>query len=135
MTKGLERAGKTKLKLYRKCLEAASTLADCKEYSEYRNIFNNLKRKLKAQYYQQKCNQFKDNVKELWALINETIRKVKHKGSIIPYIRIDGKLNYTLIDIANGFGKFYSSLGLTLAQQIVPGTTSVRDYISQIPRQ
>ena len=116
MTKGLERAGKTKLKLYRKCLESTSTGADRKEYTEYRNIFNNLKRNLKVQYYQQKCNQYKDNVKKLWALINETIRKVKHKGSIIPYIRIYGKLNYTPKDIANGFGKFYSSLGATLAQ-------------------
>ena len=73
MTKGLERAGKTKLKLYRKCLESTSTGADRKEYTEYRNIFNNLKRNLKVQYYQQKCNQYKDNVKKLWALINETI--------------------------------------------------------------
>ena len=79
MTKGLERAGKTKLKLYRKCLAVTSTRADRKEYSEYRNIFNNLKRNLKAQYYQQKCNQFKDNVKKLWALINETIRKVTQR--------------------------------------------------------
>ena len=88
MTKGLERAGKTKLKLYRRCLEAASTREDRKEYYEYRNIFNNLKRNLKAQYYQRKCNQFKDNVKKLWALINEMIWKVKHKGSIIPYIKM-----------------------------------------------
>ena len=135
MTKGLERAGKTKLKLYRKCLESTSTGADRNEYTEYRNIFNNLKRNLKVQYYQQKCNQYKDNVKKLWALINETIRKVKHKGSIIPYIRIDGKLNYTPKDIVNGFRKFYSSLGSTLVQQIVPGMTSVKDYINQIPRQ
>ena len=135
MTKGLERAGKTKLKLYRRCLEATSTIEDRKEYSEYRNVFNNLKRNLKAQYYQRKCDQFKNNAKKLWALINDTIRKVKHKGSIIPYIKIDGKLNYTLKDIANGFGRFYSSLGSSLAQQIVPGTTTVKDYINQIPRQ
>ena len=65
MTKGLERAGKTKLKLYRKCLESTSTNADHNEYIEYRNIFNNLKRNLKVQYYQQKCNQYKDNVKKI----------------------------------------------------------------------
>ena len=135
MTKGLERAGKTKLKLYRRCLEAASTKEDRKEYTEYRNVFNNLKRNLKSQYYQRKCDQFKDNAKKLWALINDTIQKVKHRGSIIPYIKIDGKLDYTPKDIANGFGRFYSSLGSTLAQQIVPGTTSVKDYINQIPRQ
>ena len=135
MTKGLERAGKTKLKLYRRCLEATNTIEDQKEYSEYRNVFNNLKRNLKAQYYQRKCDQFENNAKKLWALINDTIWKVKHKGSIIPCIKIDGKLNYTPKDIANGFGRFYSSLGSSLAQQIVPGTTTVKDYINQIPRQ
>ena len=64
MTKGLEQAGKTKLKLYRRCLEAASTVEDRKEYTEYRNMFNNLKRNLKTQYYQRKCYQFKDNAKK-----------------------------------------------------------------------
>ena len=44
-------------------------------------------------------------------------------------------MNYTPKDIANGFGRFYSSLGSSLAQQIVPGTTTVKDYINQIPRQ
>ena len=44
-------------------------------------------------------------------------------------------MNYTPKEIANGFGKFYSSLGSTLVQQIVPGTTSIKDYITQIPRQ
>ena len=99
------------------------------------NVFNNLKRNLKTQYYQKKCKQFKDNAKKLWALINDTIRKVKHKGSIISYIKVGGKLNYTTKDIANGFGRFYSTLGSMLAQQIVPGTMSVQDYMHQIPRQ
>ena len=65
MTKGLEHAGKTKLKLYRRCLEAARTEEDRKEYTAYRNVFKNLKRNLKTQYYQRKCNQFKDNAKKL----------------------------------------------------------------------
>ena len=63
------------------------------------------------------------------------VTKVKHKGSIISYLKIDGKLNYTPKVIANIFGKFYSTLGSTLAQQIVPGMTPVQDYIHQIPRQ
>ena len=135
MTKGLEHAGKTKLKLYRRCLEAASTEEDRKEYTAYQNVFNNLKRNLKTQYYQRKCDQFKDNAKKLWALINDMIRKVKHRGSIISYIKIYGKLNYTPKDIANGFGRFYSTLGSKFAQQIVPGMTTIKDYIHQIPRQ
>ena len=31
----------------------------------------------------------KDNSKKLWALINDTLLKVKHRGSIIPHITVD----------------------------------------------
>ena len=38
-------------------------------------------------------------------------------------------------DIANSFGKFYSQLGSELASKILPGTTSIDDYIFHIPQQ
>ena len=36
--------------------------------------------------------------------------------------------------MANEFGKFYSGLGENLASQIKSGTTSITDYLGQIPR-
>ena len=135
ITKGLEKASREKLKLYQKSIQASSTIDDRKEYSTYCNIYNNLKWTLKTQYYQDKCEQFKDNAKKLWPLINNTTKKVKHKGSIISYIKIDGKLNYIPKSVANSFGKFYLTLGPSMANQIVPGMTPIQDFIQQIPRQ
>ena len=37
--------------------------------------------------------------------------------------------------IANSFGEFYSTLGSSLAKEIVPGTTSIDQYLDKIPRQ
>ena len=63
------------------------------------------------------------------------ITKVKHKGSIIPFITVDGIKYNKPKTIANKFGEFYSQLGSTLAKSIVPGMTSIEHYIENIPRQ
>ena len=80
---------------------------DLLKYKRYHNTYNELKRKLKADYYQAKCESYKSNSKKLWSLINSTITKIKHKGSIIPYIMVDGIKKTRPKDIANSFGDFY----------------------------
>ena len=77
----------------------------------------------------------KNNSKKLWELINNTINKVKHKGSIIPFITVDGLKQNRPKVIANSFGEFYSILGSSLAGKIVPGTTSMEEYLDSIPVQ
>ena len=135
MTRGLEDASRTKLKLYKKHLQKDSTDEDHLKYKRYRNIYNELKRKLKVDYYQAKCEAYKSNSKKLWSLINNAITKIKHKGSIIPYITVNSIKKTRPKDIANSFGDFYAQLGLTLANNISPSTTSIHEYISRIPRQ
>ena len=135
MTKGLEKSSVMKLKLYKSTLSPKQTLEDMVRYKTHRNLYNILKPTTKEKYYREKCLQFKQNSKKLWGIINETIKKVKHKGSLIPYITVDGiKLNKPK-DIANNFGSFFSKLGSTLAAKIVPGMTNINDHISNIPRQ
>ena len=89
MTRGLEGASRTKLKLYKKHLQKDSTDDDHLKYKRYRNIYNELEQKLKVDYYEAKCEAYKSNSKKLWSLINNT-NKIKHKRSIIPYITVDG---------------------------------------------
>ena len=110
------------------------TSADQTRYKEYRNIYNKLKSKLRRDYYRLRCEEYKKNAKKLWGLINNTIKKVKHKGSIIPYITVEGLKHYNPYKIANCFGKFYSKLGSELANQILPGSTTISTYLNNIPR-
>ena len=67
-------------------------------------------------------------------MINNTIKKVKHKGSIIPYITVNGLKQYHPKSIANSFNEFYSNLGPHLVSQIIPGTTSMSTYLGNIPK-
>ena len=134
MTRSLALALEKKLKLYKKTLSVTSTEDEVKAYKSYCNTYNGLKRKLRNDYYQMKCTEFHRNARKLWSLINNTIKKVKNRGSIIPYITVNGLRQYNPIKIANSFGDFYTSLGHNLVSKIIPVTTSLSTYLDTIPR-
>ena len=69
----------------------------------------------------------------MWQLMNKTVGKCKHTGSIIPYITADGVRKYIPKKIANAFGKFYSEMGSNLATAITLGKHSINDYLDNIP--
>ena len=100
-----------------------------KKYKEHFNILNCVKCRAKMTYYNAKCNEYKTNAKKLWQVINQTIGKTKHKGSIIPFISIQGIKRYDPKKIANAFGSFHANLGKDLANKITSGNTSIDDYI------
>ena len=68
----------------------------------------------------------------MWQVINQTIGKEKHGGSIIPYISIDRVKTYNPKKISNAFGS-YANLGSDLAKKIQNGKTSIDEYINMIP--
>ena len=70
----------------------------------------------------------------MWQLINNVIQKRSHAGSIILYITVDSINISNPSDIANNFGKFYSTLGESLAQNIPQSKVSINDYLARIPR-
>ena len=134
MMRGLEIASQNKMKLYKKTIAANCTDEDLARYRQHRNMYNSLKNRLKQDFYQSRCISYRQNAKKLWSLINNTIKKVKHKGSIIPYITVDGLKQYHPKTITNSFGEFYSNLGPHLVKQIIPGTTPMSTYLGNIPK-
>ena len=134
MTRSLALSSEKKLKLYKKTLSATCTEDEIKVYKSYRNMYNALKRKLRSEYYRVKCTEFWQNTRKLWSLINNMIKKVKNRGSIIPYLTVNGLRQYNPIKIANCFGDFCASLGHNLASKIIPGTTPLVTYLETIPR-
>ena len=85
-------------------------------------------------YYTTKSNEYKHNTKKLWTLFNQTINKCKHKGSIIPFITIDGLKTCNLKKIANSFGHFYSTVGKNLADVIAAGKHDINYYLKLMPK-
>ena len=57
----------------------------------------------------------------------------KNKGSIIPYITVDGVHTYSPNKIAENFGKFYSTVGQKQSASILAGKKNIDHYLSQIP--
>ena len=110
------------------------TEVDITNYKNYRNLYNKTKRNMKIEYYTTKVNECKNNNKKLWKIINEILRKHKHKGSLITHISINGVKTYNPFKIANAFGEFYSTLGANLAKQIKGGVNNIQHYLKRIPQ-
>ena len=134
MTRGLEISSHCKLCLYKETLKATAMCKDITRYKEYRNMYNRIKRCLKLHYYQNKATEFINNSKKLWGILNEVIGKMKNKGSIIPFITVDGLKIHSPSRIFNEFGKFYSTIGESMASKITQGQHNIDYYLSKMPR-
>ena len=62
--------------------------------------------------------QLKVQHQKLWQLINHIISKTHDKNNIISSIKVDNIEYHDSKNIANCFGKYYSSIGHTLANSI-----------------
>ena len=133
MTTGLETASRNNKKLYLETLRKGCSVSTMGKYKSSRNLLNRLKRSTMKSYYTTKCTEYRDNTRKLWHVINQTIGKTKHSGSIIPFISVEGIKTYDAKRISNEFGKFYADLEGNLASQISPGTRTVQDYLTNIP--
>ena len=76
-----------------------------------KKTLDKLKRISKISYYHTKCSEFKNNAKKLWELINKIIGKTSDKSSIINYIKVNEVDILNEKEIANEFGKYFSTVG------------------------
>ena len=66
--------------------------------------------------------------------MNQVIGKMKNKGSIIPFITVDGLKIHLPCRISNESGKFYSTIGESMASKITQGHHNIDYYLSKMPR-
>ena len=135
ITTGLSRSMNKCTQLYKKSIKCSATPTDNVKYKTYRNALTKIKRKAKEDYYNKRCYDLKSNTKKLWQLINHIINKTNDKNCIIDYIKVNNIEYHDTRDIANCFGKYYSSMGFNLAQSINPKNPrnlSLQDYLSKI---
>ena len=130
LTTGIETSGRTCRKLYKASLTNGATADTCQHYKKYRNMYNRIKRKARINYYNTKCMEYSTNTRMLWKIINQTINKTKHSGSIIPYITVDGIQTFQPSRIAKEFGEHYSKIGAQLAATIPSGSKDIEYYLN-----
>ena len=133
MTVGIETSTNKSLKLEKRTISKNCAIEDVNKYKAHRNLLNRVKQHAKKTYYIAKCNKYKNNTHKLWQVINQMISKQKHRGSLIPFITVNGIKTYDPKRISNAFGSFYSNLGSDLAKKIKLGKMSIEEYTDAIP--
>ena len=97
-------------------------------------MYNRTKQCLKLQYYQHKATEIISDSKKLWGILNQVVGKMKNKGSIIPFVTVKGLKIHLPHRIANEFGKFYSTIGESMACKITQGQYNIDYYLAKMPR-
>ena len=134
ITPSILRSINTQKKLYAKLIKANANARDITKYKNYKKTLDKLKRSSKCCYYHTKCIQYKNNSKKLWDLINKVIGKTSDKTNIISHITVNGIDIINEKEIANEFGKYFSTVGKTFASQIQTPKHDITYYIDKITR-
>jgi hypothetical protein len=119
ITKGLLVSVRKKNKLYKKYL-GNPTLQCELHYKRYKNKLNHLIRNAKKTYYDNKFDRAKSDLKETWKLINEVINTKSKKSSLPSSFKSNGTVITDPLEIANGFCKYFTNIGSSLASRILP---------------
>jgi hypothetical protein len=131
MTKGMMKSSYTLNKLFRKCSKKAKTDPSYVHYVRYINCYNKLKHFAKTTYYLQLFDEFKNNSKQTWKVLNNLIGKQNDK----TFVPIKFKHNDELIsnpqDIANHFCDYFTNVGPGLAAKIPEPINRYSHYLTK----
>lgn len=132
ITKGILKSLQTKDKLHTKATNANSNKkTEFKlAYDTYAKVYKKTVRMAKMNYWNNKLNEAKNDVKATWKNLNLILNRSKNKKNL-PDKFIYNNLEITdEYEIANHFNKFYINIGPSLAKSINQQTTkSVKDYL------
>ena len=134
MTPGLKRSSQKLKKLYKLYLKQGSAPNARETYVLYRNCLNKVKRYCKAQHYKCSCENYKNNTKKLWEIINQCVGKTNNKNCIIDSIRTQNAILTDPTDIANELCNHYLRVGAKLSSTIPSPSTDKMAYVEKITR-
>ena len=132
MTPGILKSLKRQKLLYSNTLKQRCNDQVHNKYKEYRNKLKQIIRKRKETCYNTKCVEFKRNSKKLWDMINRISHNERDKTNLIECLKIENIMDYNAKNIASEFGKYFSSIGKTLANQIPTSNHNINTYINNI---
>ena len=120
--------------MYKSYLKQGST-PDAREiYVLYRNCLNKVKRNCKAQHYKSSCENYKNNTKKLWEIINHCVGKTNNKNCIIDSTGTQNVILTDPTDIANELCNHYSRVGAKLSSTIPSPSIDKIIYVKKITR-
>lgn len=128
MTHGLLQSRKTKQKLYsRKTLNP--TANNIEKFNNFVKVYKKLCRKAKQEFYVTRIRNFKENAQKTWQTIREVLGSFKDKSEIPEFFIENGDIIKGDLNIAEGFNKFFSSIGSKLSSEIPVRNGSFKAYL------
>ena len=132
VTRGILTSLKTKEKLYVQMLKSKNTVNYCAKqdkYKRYNQVYIKCLRKAKSMHWHNKFQETENNTKQTWENINILLNR-KTKKPTTPTEFNDGNTSYkTDKEIAEGFNKFFTNIGSTLAKKIGPTAVSATQLL------
>ena len=88
------------------------------KYKSYKNKLTNILRLAETQYYSEKLNSVKDDIKNTWRVLNNVINKNVSKNSLHNSFNHKGKKIINSGLIPNLFNEYFVNVGPSLAKSI-----------------
>ena len=107
LTAGLHISCNKQKKLYQNSISNNAKSSAVERYKAYGNTLKKLKRISKINYYKNKCEEYKRDVRKLWHMINSCIGKTNDKTTIIDHLRVENTDITDSKKIANEFGRYF----------------------------
>ena len=107
MTNGLITSSRNLNKLFRKKINKDKSHPHAMKYYQYRNIYNNLKRKAKLKLYNETFVKYRHDIRKTWGVINSLIGRTNDKTGISETFKINNVPINDPQTIANEFCNFF----------------------------
>lgn len=128
ISKGLQNSIKLKNKLYKKYLKKPNPFNENK-YKNYKNKLNHSLKLSKKNYYQNKLETIKTDLKAVWKLLNEVINRRKTTSKLPNTFMHNNEEITNPMDIANKFCEYFTNVGPNLAKKIPNSNINHRCYL------
>ena len=131
VTSGLLKSARTRDKMYKKCIGENKSETNWNKFIKYRNLFNKTKRLIKESYYKQLLEQYKNDIRKTWNVMNNLIGRSRDKSGIADIFTINGKDETDHNIISNEFCNYFTDVGRNLANKIPKSNNTYHYYMPQ----
>ena len=99
-------------------------------YKSFRNTLTCLVRVARKNYYDNKLDKARSNLKQTWKILNELINRRDAKSPYPASFTKNGMEISIPTDIANNFCDYFTNIGQNLASKIPPTNSSPKEFLS-----
>ena len=130
MSKGVLTSSINKNKLLNKKLKHPSDL-NIDKYKRYYTVYKKVLRQSKIKYYKEIFEKNKNNIRETWKILKQSITKCKDKSGFCESFNINGRVKTNKNDIVEEFNKYFVNVAKNIHASIPTCNKYYSDYLKK----